>query len=969
MTLVAFPIVGIGASAGGLEAFELFFKACSVDSGMAFVLVPHLSPDHHSLLTEILQRSTAMPVAQALDQQPVKPNCVYIIPPDRDMAILNGVLQLSSPDKVRGLRLPIDRFFSSLADDQAQQAIGIILSGTASDGTLGLQAIFRVGGVCMVQEPSTAKYDGMPKSAIQKGYATHVLKVEAMPALLQNLTRQSGYRLKVPPILTGETLNGLNQILLQIRSSTGHDFSLYKKSTIGRRIERRMALYQINEIAVYARFLKQNAHEVHTLYKELLINVTSFFRDAEAFGVLKQEILPPLLAEKGEGALFRVWVAGCASGEEAYSIAMVLRELMDQSSKEFKVQIYATDLDEDAISTARSGRYPASIESDVTPERLHRFFIHSDHGYTIKREIREMVVFAVQSLIKDSPFTKLDLLSCRNLLIYLEQELQNRLIPTFHYALNPNGVLFLSNSESITNYPLLFKLLNRKWRFYQVSKLVAKPNPLPLGCIPMAYPESPTPQKMLPNKLPAMSVADLSHRVLLQTYAPASVTTDAKGNILFVHGDTSRYLATPAGPVTTHVVEMAREGVQMALRAALQAAMQGEPTLNRDVTLKTAEGEHKAQFSLRLLSNRESQTGENLLLISFQEIALSTETKRRRGRSLTASAEQSRIEQLERDLLYARENQQATVEELQAINEELKSANEELQSTNEELQSTNEELETSKEELQSLNEETLTANSELNSKIEQLSVSQNDLKNLMDNVNTGIIFLDYHLNIRSYTREAVKVYRLIATDVGRPLGDITSNLQEDHLLEELRTVLEKLIPCEHEVQTLDGAWYRVRMQPYRTLDHLIDGVVLILNDISLSHQAQRIQLDALRLAQELTEGMVNTVIEPLMVLDSDLRVVSVSHAFYAYFQREPEPPAGQKIYELSKGLWNIPLLHQLLEELLPQQQTVEGFVVEHHFAEIGFRRIVFNARRIKTALGDTEWMVLAIVNGADKEPL
>lgn len=420
--IVDFPIVGIGASAGGLEAFEAFFKACPVDMGMSFVLVPHLSPDYHSLLAEILQRCTSMPVAQAVDQQRVEPNHVYIIPPNRDMALLNGVLQLSQIDTARGLRLPIDGFFRSLADDQAERAIGIILSGTASDGTLGLRAIFGAGGICLVQTPTTAKYDGMPQSAIHAGYATHILDVEAMPAMLLELFRHSGYRNKMPPRLTSDTLGSLNQILLQIRSITGHDFSLYKKSTISRRIERRMTLHHIEDMSVYARFLKQNANEVHTLFKELLINVTSFFRDAEAFVTLKQDILPALLAKKPDEYVFRVWVAGCASGEEAYSIAIVLRELMDETHKDFKVQIYATDLDEDAINSARAGSYPAGIEQDVSPERLRRFFTHDDHCYKIKKDIREMMVFAVQSVIKDPPFTKLDLLSCRNLMIYLKPE-------------------------------------------------------------------------------------------------------------------------------------------------------------------------------------------------------------------------------------------------------------------------------------------------------------------------------------------------------------------------------------------------------------------------------------------------------------------------------------------------------------------------------------------------------------------
>jgi two-component system CheB/CheR fusion protein len=456
---LGFPIVGIGASAGGLEAFEGFFRACPADTGMGFVLVPHLDPDHVSLLTEILQRSTTMPVLEALDRVAVAPNHVYIIPPNREMGILDGELQVHLPEQPRGQRMPIDGFLRALAKDQAERAIGIVLSGTATDGTLGLRAILGAGGVCLVQDPASARYDGMPQSAIAAGYATHILPVDAMPAMLQQLTRQSAYRLSLPSVQAEQTISGINQILLQLRSATGHDFSLYKKSTIGRRIERRMVQHDIDDLAVYARFLKENPAEIQALFKELLINVTSFFRDPEAFEALKHNILPPMLAAKQAGSVVRVWVAGCASGEEAYSIAMVLQELLDEHKSApaptWDFQIFATDIDDDAIATARAGRYPPNIAQDVTPERLRQFFVKDADeraGFKVKKALREKVVFAVHSVIKDPPFTRLDLLSCRNLLIYLQGEQQDRLMPGFHYALNAGGVLFLSTSESINNH-------------------------------------------------------------------------------------------------------------------------------------------------------------------------------------------------------------------------------------------------------------------------------------------------------------------------------------------------------------------------------------------------------------------------------------------------------------------------------------------------------------------------------------
>jgi two-component system CheB/CheR fusion protein len=595
-TSPAIHIVGIGASAGGLEAFEAFFRACPADTGMGFVLVPHLNPDHASLLTEILQRSSAMPVLEALDQTPVVPNHVYVIPPNREMSIAHGVLQLHLPEQPRSQRMPIDGFLRSLAEDQAERAIGIILSGTATDGTLGLRAILG-GGICLVQDPASARYDGMPQSAIAAGYATHILAVEEMPAMLLQLGKQVRLHLMAPAILPKQAVVGINQILRQLRSASGHDFSLYKKSTIGRRIERRMAQHSIDDQAVYARFLTDNPAEIQALFKELLINVTSFFRDPEAFVTLKESILRPMLAEPAAGTVFRVWVAGCASGEEAYSIGMVLQELRDEaqatSPPTWDYQIFATELDDEAIATARSGSYPPNIVQDVSPERLRRFFT-KDLGelgaYKIKKDLRERVVFAVHSVIKDPPFTRLDLLSCRNLLIYLESEQQDRLIPRFHYALKPNGVLFLSTSESIANHPDLFTALDRKWKFYRAQyKAAAVGTYLPSSeqsWSPMK-PTAPT----AAHKTKPGRVAELSNRALLQAFAPASVTTDLKGEILYVHGDIGKYLRPPPGPVTTQVANMAREGLQLELRAALlTAATLATPTLNREVQLVTADG-------------------------------------------------------------------------------------------------------------------------------------------------------------------------------------------------------------------------------------------------------------------------------------------------------------------------------------------------------------------------------------------
>jgi two-component system CheB/CheR fusion protein len=954
-----FNIVGIGASAGGLEAFEQFFRAIPPDCGMAFVLVSHLDPDHDSLLTEILQRATTMPVVEAQDQVKVAPNCVYVLPPNREMAIFHGALQLNEPDMPRGQRMVIDSFLRSLAEDQGEKAIGIILSGTGTDGTLGLRAIHGAGGITLVQEPGTAKYDGMPVSAIHSGYATYTLPVEKMPEQLLSIKHNLCVAREVQPTPSAE--NGTSRILMQLRSGTGHDFSQYKKSTIGRRIERRMSQHNIESTEIYARYLKEHPAEVQLLFKELLINVTSFFRDPEAFVALKTDILPLLLKDKPENYVFRVWVAGCATGEEAYSIAMLLRELMDERHLDFKTQIYSTDLDDDAIAVARAGVYPPNIAQDVTPERLRRFFIKEEAGYRVKKEIREMVVFATQNIIKDPPFTKLDLLSCRNLMIYLEPELQNRVLPAFHYALKPGGVLFLSPSESIGNHVELFTALNRKWKFYQTAPTVASTRAVMNSGLSWTK-DNPTqrPDEVI-AKTKETDFAELTRRALLQSYAPASVVTNIKGDIQYVHGDTGKYLRPAPGQASFNVIEMAREGLQMELRSAIQTAVEkGLPTLNCEVSFGSKNEFHSASFSVRPLPAADASQG--MLLVSFQEVANAqpekpaAKGKAARGKVATASTEQLRIEELERELSYTKENLHATIEEQQASNEELKSTNEEMQSTNEELQSTNEELETSKEELQSVNEELVTVNAELQNKIEQLAGMQNDMKNLLDNINIGTVFLNDGLNIKRFTREAVQVYRLVASDVGRPLGDIKSNIKDDDLLADAQAVLDSLVPREREVLTASGAWYLARIQPYRTLDNVIDGVVLTFTDITQRMLAEAAMKDA----RELSESIVDTVREPLLVLDGTAKVVSASRSFYENFRVAPQDTVGRPLFELGNRQWDIPRLRELLETELSNKQIVDGFEVEHDFPAIGKRKMLLNARRITGKTDGAQLILLAI---------
>jgi two-component system CheB/CheR fusion protein len=947
-TAASFPIVGIGASAGGLEAFEQFFHHIPTDSGLAFVLVPHLDPCHASLLTEILQRATAMPVIEALDQIPVEPNHVYIIPPNRDMEIFHGELQLSIPTIARGLRLPIDSFLRSLSEDQQENAVGIILSGTGSDGTQGARAIVGAGGIVLVQEPMTAKYDGMPNSVIHAGYATRILPVDKMWATLQAGIHYVALQSDTPT--APQTVTGIKHVLIQLRTITGHDFSLYKQSTISRRIERRMLQHNISNIDVYARYLKENPAEVQVLFKEMLINVTRFFRDTDAFTVLQNDILPSLCQHKTDDSIFRVWVAGCSTGEEAYSIAILLRELMEETRQEFRVQIYATDLDDEVIAIARTGVYPLNIAQDITPERLRRFFIKEDKGYRIKKDIREMVVFAIQNVIKDPPFTKLDLLSCRNLMIYLGSELQNRLLPTFHYALNPDGILFLSPSESIGNHTELFSVVNRKWKFYRAThSLVSTHLLITRPSILEELHQTKAVAKII-KSTKEITVTEWASKLLAEFFVPASVITDFKGNIIYVHGDTGKYLRPALGEATLNIIEMAREGLSLELRAAIYAAaISGVLTLNREIQVKTNGGFSTVSLSVRPLPD--SKNIDKQLLVSFQDV-VQAKTRRKR---VAKTVEFVRIEELEHDLRYLKESYQVSLEEQQAFNEELKSTNEELQSTNEEMQSSNEELETSKEELQSVNEELITVNSELQAKIEQLANIQNDMKNLLDNVNIGIIFLDRQLIIRRFTREATRLYRLIASDVGRPLNDIKSVVERDDLLVAAQQVLDSLMPYEREIHIDTDTWMLVRIQPYCTLDNMIDGVVLTFTDISA-----RIQEIVTQETLTLTEGMVNTIREPFVVLDNKLTVIFASNSFYSSFQLKQEDTIGREIYQLGKQQWDIPALRDLLATVISVNSVVENTVLEHDFPVIGHRKLLINTRHIVGKTGVLPMILLSM---------
>ena len=952
-----FPIVGLGASAGGLEALEQFFRAVPAGIGMAFVVVQHLDPSHPSILTEILQRSSLLPVLEVQDQMQVEADHVYVIPPNRDLAILHRVLQLHEPIEARGHRLPIDGFLRSLAEDQAENSAGIILSGTGSDGTLGLRAIYGAGGLCLAQDIATARYDGMPSSAIAAGYVNRILVPDAMPQTLLETFRSAAH---LPAAVKRAPSAGLNRILMLLRATTGHDFSLYKISTVGRRIERRMTQHGIADADAYARYLKEHPAELQTMFRELLINVTSFFRDPLAFEVLKTTVLRDLLASKADGDGLRIWVAGCASGEEAYSIAILLRELMDESHTDVKVQLYATDLDDDAITTARLGFYPVNIAQDLTPERLGRFFSREDNGLRIKKEIREMVVFAVQSITRDPPFTRLDLLTCRNLLIYLQPELQDRVIRSFHYAVKPGGALMLSPSESVGEHTNLFEPISRKWKLYRATAAVG----LSRGgsaSVPtwsgVTIAGTPSPAARRPREL---QIADLAKRALLQIFAPAAVVTDLQGTVLYVHGDCGRYLRPAPGQPSYNLVDMARDGLQLALREALRQAAQGVVILNQAQTVQIDGQVLPVNLSLRPLIEPNAPLG--MLLVSFQDQPDAPPLRPVRKRRGSVSVQAQNLMDLESELVFAREGMSVVLEAQQASNEEHKATNEELQSANEELQSTNEEMETSKEELQSVNEELITVNAELQTKIEFLAMMQDDMKNLLESIRLGTIFLDRRLVIRRFTRDATQVYPLVPSDVGRPLADIRSEVNGGDLVADAQTVLDTLLPIERDIVTNTGVWYLARIRPYRTVDDVIDGVVMTFADTT----DRVVQQIATRKALKLAEAVVDTVREPLMVLDGNLRVLSANRAFLAAFGSTAAHTVGRRIFDIGDGDrdWNLPALHDLLERRLPIERSFEQAPLQLSRDGAHTQRLWLSARRIVEANGESPLVLLRL----DDEP-
>ena len=857
-------VVGMGGSAGSLEPLKTFFKSMPVDSGAAFVVIQHLAPGHESLLPEILAGFTRMKVIQAGDGQRVEPNCVYIIAPDHHLGIREEVLFFADPPKLEGVRMPIDYFFNSLAECRQERSVGILLSGAGSDGTLGARAIRGCGGMVMAQDPKTAQFRDMPQSAIIVGAVDHILSVDRMPETLVNYLRHpyvhGGRRAEMSK--ADEQPCGVREILALVHAQTGTHFGCYKKSTVVRRIERRMGLHGIQNMAQYGRMLDRDPEEVKHLLRDLLINVTAFFRDADAFEELKEKAIAPLVHAKPANEPLRVWVPGCASGEEAYSVAMLLMEDLTATGKNCPVQVFATDIDEESLAFARLAVYPESIAADVGPERLSRHFISKPRGFQIQPALRRLVTFAAQNLLTDPPFTRMDLICCRNLLIYLDADMQAKLMLLFNFALNPGGFLFLGKSETICGHNGMFETVSKKARLYRnltASWPAMIHSPIAPGTrkpVLAGRPDPGAPQ--------AADYGETLRRAILSQYAACVVLVDAQGLFLQFHGQTGKYLDMPATSPIFNLLALAKKGLAAKLRLALRQAIRENKTVVVDRAPIT--GPEDTSFArMSVVPVPQPRDAAPLLAVFFEDV------QERDGRSVNLVQATDRdmvVKQLEDELDATQQDLQSSIEELQAANEELRIANEEVTSANEELQSTNEELETSTEELQSTNEELTTVNSELQFKIDLLDTAHNDMSNLLKASDIATLFMDNTLRIKFFTPAMTQLLNMIPSDMDRPITHLAMSFLGDFLASDARKSARDGSIVERTVRHADGRHFLMRMMPYRTQENSVEGVVVTLSDVTLlRREEERIQA-SLREKEALLREIHHRVKNNLQVISS-----------------------------------------------------------------------------------------------------
>jgi two-component system, chemotaxis family, CheB/CheR fusion protein len=966
----SFPIVGIGASAGGLEALETFFENLPEQSGLAFVVITHTDPSHTSLLPEILTRKTKKTVDVKLIEEamPVEPNCVYLPPSDRDPFIWDETFRLRERPARDAMHMPVDLFFKNLSEVRGEHAGGVILSGTGSDGTYGLRAIKEKSGIVLVQEPASARHTGMPASAIDTGLVDFVITPAEMAGQLIEYFRHPVEIKAAPEKKNKKAPDLVKKIMTLLTNRTRHDFNLYKDGTLTRRIARRIAVTRSRNASEYLQTLYRDEGEVRALFQDLLIGVTSFFRDPEAFAHLKERAFPELFSKKREGEALRVWIPGCSSGEEAYSVAIILKEYMEENDVSKEMQIFGTDIDPLAIAKARTGTYLRNIAADVNAARLKRFFDKDGDRYRVRREIRESVVFAEQNLLRDPPFSNLDLLVCRNLLIYLKSEAQQRLVPLFFYTLKKHGILFLGNSESIGRFPELFEPLSKQYSIFRKRENAIHPRVrFPTG---KTAPALQNIEKGDEGQGPAKAHISLEKAVedlLLQEFTPACVIVDKGGQILYTRGRTGKYLELAPGTPFLNVTDMAREGLRLSLMSALRRVNDEKgPVYQKGLRVKTNGEDQWIDLAVKSVNR---PPFEDAFIVAIHEREAPEKRAEASEPGKTVDLQKDRIDQMARELSRTQQDYRGAMEELETSNEELRSTNEEMQSTNEELQSMNEELESSREELQSLNEELNTVNSELQVKIRELHDSYRAITDALDSTRIAMIFLDKELRVVRFTNAVTRLINLIESDVGRPLEHISDNLDAEDLTAKAAQVLKSLTPFESEVKTEAGHWYRMNIMVHRREEHLIEGIVLTFADIDVQKRAQQ-EIEEMRSrevqsARRFTESIVETVAEALLVLDEQMRVVTANRRFYERFDTDREEIEGKSLFELGNGQWNIPELRRLLKETVEQRKVFEGYRVEHRFLKIGLKKMLLNGRHLCEADPSQNKILLAIEDVTD----
>jgi two-component system CheB/CheR fusion protein len=953
-------VVGIGASAGGLEAFSQLLDSLPRDVNAAIVFVQHLSPQHESVLPSLLAAHTQLPVVQVTDGLPIAPRHIFVIPPNVQMGITDGVLHLLPRALDRSQFTPIDFFFQSLARWAQSRAIGVILSGTASDGAAGIREIKAVGGFTIAQKPRTAKYDGMPRAAIATGMVDLVLAPQEIGDQLSHLQRHP-YVGQIAAPAESEVApsdDQLNEIFTLLRRISGVDFRQYKTPTVKRRLLRRMALHRLTDPDTYLRFLRDNPKEVHALYQDLLIHVTRFFREPDSFSVLASEVFPELIHQRNEEDAIRIWVPGCATGEEAYSIAIAFMEALGDQAPTRRIQLFATDVSEGAIEHARAGVYPLSISADVSPERLKRFFTKADGAYRVTKTLRDACVFARHDLTRDPPFSRLDLIICRNVMIYLDAALQKRLIAVFHYALKSTGFLMLGPAET-TGHQHLFAVVDKRWRLYRKA---AFDTTLPLGFAVERFPSLPTvpPVGRAPVRTDGRTVHDEATRLLLQRYSPPSVVVDEGFQIVQFRGQTGHFLEPASGEPNLNLLKMAREGLLFPLRSTLQLARRKHRIARKDRVPVRRNGDW---FDVNIEVVPLNSGGGQHFLVTFEDAVSEARTRRakgdHRGRETRTTRRESdeRVAGLTRELAASREYLQSIIQELEAANEELQSANEEILSSNEELQSTNEELDTAKEELQSTNEELNTVNEELHSRNEELSHVNSDLVNLLATVDITILIVGDDMRIRRFTPTAERMLNLIPGDVGRPVGQINTNLQTDNLESLTRETIDTMTPRELEVQDRQGRWYSLRIRPYKNIDNRIDGAVLTLIDIGA---VKRYQLQLERSRENLLKA-IGLIADPAVAVDDAMQVKSANEAFLEAFRLRADDTVGRSLLELGGKRWNVRPLRAFLERVRDRDGITRSDPIDLGING-GRPSFVITAQRF--LFDDSNWTVLSFARNA-----